>query len=631
MEPTPPQHASTMTEKRSFFPRSWFLLLLYLVTLLWLSQGCLDYFPSNEEPTTKQEQQTDASSDTSSSPKPEVSLPEQAPSEPTSDKQETRPEEVPTPDTSIKETTEPTPEASPPEPTPDRLGHTSPYWWQDAVIYQLMLRSFQDSDGDGIGDIKGLISRLDYLNDGDPTTTNDLGVNAIWLLPIFKAHSEHGYDTIDYKMIQPEYGTLQDFRTLVKEAHRRGIRIVLDMVFNHTSDLHPWFKDAKSSPSSPKRDWYVWQDTDPKWGQPWGGGTSWHPFNGFFYYGVFWKGMPDLNFRHAPVRQEVVAISHFWLSQGVDGFRFDAARYMVEGKSHHEQGDQPETHALWREYRTNIKKVSKQVMLVGEVWTDINKIIPYCKGDEFDLVFHFPIAEAIYQSITKRQSSVLWRALEASYPMAFSCWSPFLSNHDQTRVMTRLNKNMADMRAAAWLFLTLPGTPFLYYGEEIGTLQGTEHKGYDTRAPMAWTSAPKGGFTTGQPWHPLPIHDKANVADQTKDPKSLLSLYRSLVRLRLNHKPLRIGNFLPLIIDGKGVSAVVAFIRIHEKQRMAVLVNMSQQPIQQMKLKFSIKVGSIKTVLTQGKVTLYPAKPNEPNHHFVDLEPGGAAVLELQE
>ncbi|TNE47139.1 MAG: alpha-amylase [Deltaproteobacteria bacterium] len=618
------QLRSEQQEQLSRQRMSWWMIGLYGVLLLWGSQGCLDYFPPDKEHTAQQEPTLDHSSSTG----PEPTRQEPPPERLTQDRIEAADEPQAEADAS-PEAREPVREEPATEPAPDRLGHVSTYWWQDAVIYQLMLRSFQDSDGDGIGDIKGLISRLDYLNDGDPNTTDDLGVNAIWLLPIFKAHSEHGYDTIDYQAIQPEYGTLQDFKNLVKEAHRRGIRVVLDMVFNHTSDLHPWFKDASASPTSSKRDWYVWRDTNPNWQQPWGGGTSWHPLNGFFYYGVFWKGMPDLNFRHPPVRQQMTVISHFWLSQGVDGFRFDAARYMVEGKTSNEQGDQPETHAYWREYRTNIKKVSKQVMLVGEVWTDIGNIIPYCKGDEFDLVFHFPIAEAIYQSITKRQSYGLWRALEASYAMPFTCWSAFLSNHDQVRIMTRLNKNMADMRTAAWLFLTLPGTPFLYYGEEIGTLQGTENKGYDTRAPMAWTAAPQGGFTQGKPWHPLPQHDKANVAGQTQDPNSLLSLYRKLIRVRNNHRALRTGTFAPLILDGQGVSAVVAFIRTHEKQRLAVVVNMGQQPIQKMTLKFSIDVGSMRTVASEGKVTLYPPTPNNPKFHYVDLEAGGAAVLEL--
>ena len=605
------------------------LRILFLCTLLFLPFGCLDYFPPDKEAPAVQEgtDRLETVAEPVSSPDLGKETPRAEPpliEESTDAGQEVPPDIVPEP--------EPLPEPQPektPEITPENPGHPSPLWWQDAVIYQLMLRSFQDSNGDGIGDIKGLIQRLDYLNDGDPKTTHDLGVNAIWLLPIFHAESDHGYDTIDYKKIQPEYGTLQDFQTLVKEARRRGIRVVLDMVFNHTSNLHPWFKDASSSENSSKRDWYVWRNTNPNWQQPWGGGTVWHPLGNSFYYGVFWKGMPDLNFRNSSVRQEFTDISKYWINQGVGGFRFDAARYMIEGNSSNAQGDQPETHAYWREYRKNIKQLDPQMMLVGEVWTDIHNIIPYGQGDEFDLLFHFPIAEALYHSITQRQSSILWRALEASYKMPFQHWSIFLSNHDQTRIMTRLQQNIGDMRAAAWLLMTLPGTPFLYYGEEIGTLQGTEHKGYDTRAPMAWTKDPKGGFTTGQPWHPLPQHDKANVAQQTNDPNSLLSLYRKLIRVRLQHPALRVGNFLPLIIDGSGVAAVVAFIRIHKDQRLAVLVNLSDKPVPQIKLKFSIDVASLRAIATQGKVTFGAPKPAEPKHHFVDLEARGAVVMEL--
>jgi len=559
-----------------------------------------------------------------------VPLPEKSPNKEVVQEPEASPEPSvnETTDAGFENTLEPIPERVP-EVVPEKPGYQSPYWWQDAVVYQIMLRSFQDSDGDGIGDIKGLIKRLDYLNDGDPKTTDDLGVNAIWLLPIFSAKSAHGYDTLDYKKVQAEYGSLQDFKTLIKEAHRRGIRIILDMVFNHTSDEHPWFKESKKNTSSTKRDWYVWRKSNPKWPQPWGGGTSWHPFGPFFYYGVFWKGMPDLNLRHIPVRREVAHISRYWLSLGVDGFRFDAARYMIEGDAAHKQGDQPETHAFWKEYRNNVKSVSKQVMLVGEIWTDIHKITPYCKGDEFDLAFHFPLADAIYHSITQRQSSILWRALEASYKMPFTCWAPFLSNHDTTRIFTRFQQNATDMRSAAWLLLTIPGTPFIYYGEELGTLQGTLHKGYDTRMPMAWTKDTKGGFTTGTPWHPLPKHDKANVAGQTKDANSFLSLYRKLIRVRLQYPALRVGTFLPLIMDGQGVASVVAFIRIHKEQRLAVLVNVGKKPVKNIKLLFSIDVAKIKPVLTEGKVVFRPPLASSPKTHFADLEAGGAAVFEL--
>src|SRR5512140_3005185 len=203
-------------------------------------------------------------------------------------------------------------------------------WWDGAVFYEIFVRSFQDSNGDGIGDLAGLTSRLDYLNDGDPKTTTDLGVDAVWLMPVFDSPSYHGYDTTDYEKIDADYGGDAQFDAFVAAAHARGIKVMLDLVVNHTGSGHPWFADSASSPTSARRDWYVWSPTDLGWTQPFGSAGTWHPMNGAFFYGVFWGGMPDLNFRNAEVQAEVKRIASLWLARGVDGFRLDAARHLVE-------------------------------------------------------------------------------------------------------------------------------------------------------------------------------------------------------------------------------------------------------------------------------------------------------------
>ncbi|HWC65519.1 MAG TPA: alpha-amylase family glycosyl hydrolase, partial [Thermoanaerobaculia bacterium] len=246
------------------------------------------------------------------------------------------------------------------------------------VFYEVFVRSFQDSDGDGIGDLGGLISRLDYLNDGNPDSATSLGVDGIWLMPVFRSPSYHGYDTADYETINPDYGSDADFRRLLDEAHRRGMKVIVDLVVNHTSAEHPWFVDAASSPSARHRDWYVWSPVDPGWTQPWGGATpTWHPLGGAFFYGVFWGGMPDLNFRNPEVRAEIERIAALWLARGVDGFRLDAARHLVEDGPGPLQTDTPETHAYWKEFAESVRAVKPDATLVGEIWSDTATIAPY--------------------------------------------------------------------------------------------------------------------------------------------------------------------------------------------------------------------------------------------------------------
>src|ERR1700687_5098858 len=280
-------------------------------------------------------------------------------------------------------------------------------WANGAVFYEVFVRSFQDSDGDGNGDLKGLISRLDYLNDGNPATSTDLGVDALWLMPVFASPSYHGYDTVNYEKINRDYGTDADFDQLLAEAHKRGIKIVVDLVLNHTGGDHPWFVESAKSPTSAKRDWYVWSPTDLHWTQPWNHeGPTWHERRGAFYYGIFWSGMPDLNYRTPAVREEVKRIAALWLRRGVDGFRLDAARYLFEDGPGAGQHDLPETHAFWKEFASHVRSVKPEATLIGENWTETPLIAPYYGstqvvpgGDELPLNFDFPLASRIVEGV----------------------------------------------------------------------------------------------------------------------------------------------------------------------------------------------------------------------------------------
>jgi glycosidase len=446
-------------------------------------------------------------------------------------------------------------EAPPPAP-PVQWKHD---WANGAVFYQILVRSFADSNGDGKGDLPGLVSKLDYLNDGDPATHDDLGVDAIWLLPVFSSGSYHGYDTLDYDDIDRELGTNEDFQRLCREAHKRGIRVIVDLVLNHTSIDHPWFKDSASSPKSPKRDWYVWRPDDPGWTRPWSNDATWHKKNGDYYYGLFWSGMPDLNFRNPEVRAEAERIAKLWLDRGVDGFRLDAARHLIEGPDG-EQADTPETHAFWKEFAAYVRGVRPDAILVGEVWTGSQGIAPYygdtsviAGGDELPMTFDFPIGGAIVSAVKTGKAVNVFSQLhemQRYYPRGVLD-APFLKNHDQARVATELDGDLPRLRAAAAVLLTLPGAPFIYYGEEIGMRNygpgfgsrgGAGKQDQDKRTPLPWDGTPRGGFSTAKPWHDFSGgHETLNVASERADPGSLLSRYRDLIALRHGSEALRQG------------------------------------------------------------------------------------------
>lgn len=453
-------------------------------------------------------------------------------------------------------------------------------WAKGAVFYEIFVRSFADSNGDGIGDLQGLISKLDYLNDGDPSTTSDLGIDGIWLMPVFESPSYHGYDTIDYETIERDYGTNADFQQLLDEAHRRGIRVIVDFVVNHTSNQHPWFVEAASSPASPRRDWYVWSPTQLGWTQPWGGNnTTWHGAGGAFYYGVFWGGMPDLNWTNADAKAEMLRLARHWLAAGVDGYRLDATRYLVETGGGPGQADTPETHQALKDLATAVRTFKPESILVAENWTTAPIIATYYGstgvirgGDEMPMNFNFPLADAIVRGVNIGTSTPITASIaemQSLYP-AGVLDAPFLTNHDQTRLASVLGNNSSKLRNAAAILLTLPGVPFLYYGEEVGILNGPTSGDESKRTPMPWT--PNGGFSTATPWFQYaPGIATANVAAQTSDSTSLLSRYRNLIRVRKSSPALRNGALELLGSNGQ----VLAFLRRDAAETVLVAHNVS--------------------------------------------------------
>jgi len=455
-------------------------------------------------------------------------------------------------------------------------------WWDDAVFYEIFVRSFADSTegplaGDGIGDLRGIIERLDYLNDGDPTTHDDLGVTALWLMPIAESPSYHGYDVVDYRAVDAEYGTREDFLALVQACHERGMRVIVDTVINHCSSDHPWFQQS-IDPSSPMHDWFVWADTPPT-GEGAPQHAVWHDRfkkrNGRYYYGFFWGGMPDFNLRSPEATAAVHDFSKFWLTDmKADGLRLDAIKHLIEDGVVFE--NTPETNDWLAEYNRAMHAANPDAFLVGEVWSDTATIDRFLESS-VDSAFSFPLAFAIAEAINKADGKTLRTTLqEIEATSRFDRLSTFIGNHDMDRVLDRLGGSRERCAAAATLLLTLPGIPFIYYGEEIG-MHGTKPDP-DIRTPMQWAPDTKtAGFTSGNPWKsPKPDTATVNVEAQASDPASLRSRYRDLIALRAASAALRGGGFR--VIDS-GSDAVFAFERQSPSQRLLVMVNLSDKPV----------------------------------------------------
>jgi len=462
-------------------------------------------------------------------------------------------------------------------------------WWREAVFYEIFVRSYCDSDGDGIGDFNGLTSKLDYLQ--------DLGINGIWLMPINPSPSYHGYDVLNYYAVNPQYGTMDDFSNLVAEAHARGIRIIIDLVLNHTSSLHPFFKDANNNPQSTYRDWYLWADSYSS--------NHWYAGITGYYYAFFGSGMPDLNYSNPDVSAQMYNVVRFWLEDvGIDGFRIDAAKHLVEEGLQLEGTES--THAWLRDFYKMYKAENPEAYTVGEIYGAGAFAAKGYTGDQLDQIFNFEMAggfngSALGESNTGINSAIFF-ALE---DMPGGEYATFLSNHDQNRIMSALNGNLGKAKVAASLMLTAPGTPFLYYGEEIG-MEGKKPD-EDIRLPMQWSDAANAGFTSGIPWRsPAADYLDTNVADETNDPTSLLSHYRNLIMLRNEHPALRYGSIASVVTNNPGIYAA---LRITEGEIIMILINLTDNPINNYGLSLrstSIPDGSyqIKTILGTGLETV---------------------------
>ncbi len=470
---------------------------------------------------------------------------------------------------------------TPKQPVPPMMTTAEEYgypWWNDVVFYQIFVRSFYDSDGDGIGDFNGIIEKMDYLNDGDPDTDTDLEITGIWLMPIYPSPSYHGYDVTDFTGINPDYGTMEDFENFLAAAHERGIKVILDWEINHTSTRHPWFEDS-INPESEYRDWYVWEEDEPDWTGPWGQDV-WHRNleAGASYYGIFWEGMPDLNYENHEVTDEMNLAVSFWVEEvGVDGLRIDAARHLIEEGP--KQQNTEATHEWYQEWFPWFKDLDalQEPMVIGEVWDASRNAARFVDDEELDLVFDFDLAGGLVEAVTHGYGIKAASAIEdeilffPEYQMG-----TFLSNHDMARVMTAFRDDYGKAKVAATTLLTAPGIPFVYYGEEIGMEGGKPDE--NIRRPMQWDDSDFAGFTTGAaPWKmPQGDYTDKNVAMQSEDDASLLNHYRKLINLRNQYPALKIGNYLPIDVSDITIYAVM---RSTEEQKFIVLVNMTENEV----------------------------------------------------
>jgi glycosidase len=460
-----------------------------------------------------------------------------------------------------------TPTASPAPAAATAVAVSKP-WWQDAVFYQIWPRSFADSNGDGTGDFAGIAQKLPYLA--------DLGVNALWLTPMFEAPSYHGYDFTEFYQVETDYGSQQEFKALIDAAKAKNIRIILDLVINHISDQHDWFKRSAAG-EAPYKDYFIWRKDLPTdgWGPAWDASKTdpkvvWHYHEGRkeYYYAAFGASQPDLNLTHPDVVAEMKKMAKYWLDLGVAGFRLDAVRYAIE-TGPDGQADTLETIEYWKDFTQYVKSVQPDAMLVGEAWADLPVAAKYAGDGKaldagFDFEFGYKVLELLqgnggvkaeFGTMNSNTASSVEQLLQANYnarkaagvPMGY--FSPFLTNHDQPRIGWQLQGDLAKAKLAAAMLLTSPGSTYLYYGEEIGLSQASDAEHIQRRAPMLWDQSPQAGFTTAANawvqsdqlfppqretswWTPFLQAQQAakiTVADQQQDAKSLWSLYKFLI------------------------------------------------------------------------------------------------------
>jgi alpha-glucosidase len=491
-----------------------------------------------------------------------------------------------------------------------------PHWWQNGVVYQIYPLSFADSNGDGLGDLAGIRSRLSHLQ--------ELGVDALWISPFYPSPlADFGYDVSDYCGVDPRFGSLDDFDALVAQAHSLGLRVLLDFIPNHCSDQHPWFLAAQQDRRHPQRDWFLWHDGKPgadknaprglpnNWLSEFGGPAwTWHEATRQYYLHSFLKQQPDLNWRNPELRRAMLDVLRFWLGRGVDGFRVDAIHHLFKdaawrdnppnpdfrpGMSPRKQvlrrytTDLPEIHAAVREMRAVLDQSGPDKVLIGEAYLPFERLVAYY-GEHLD-GFHLPFN---FHLIHTRWDAAALRAMIAEYESALpsGAWPNWgLGNHDRSRIASRIGP--AQARVAAVLLCTLRGTPTLYYGDEIGmhdvpiapeqvhdpfekNVPGLGLGRDPERTPMQWSAAPHAGFSSATPWLPLASdYQQVNVERQQADPHSLLSLYRALLALRRAEPALAIGAYTPLEV----APPLLGYLRTHGDRRFGVLLNTSAREL----------------------------------------------------
>jgi len=507
------------------------------------------------------------------------------------------------------------------------------FWYKNAVFYEVSVSAFKDSNGDGRGDLQGLTEKLDYLQ--------NLGVDCIWLMPIYPSPlKDDGYDISDYYNVAKTFGNLSDFTVLLKSAHSRGIRIIMDLVMNHTSDEHPWFQAARADRKSPYRDYYVWSDTNENYKdariifldtEP--SNWTWDQQAGQYYWHRFYASQPDLNFDDPGVQKEMLNIARFWLDLGIDGFRADAVPYLFEREGTNCE-NLPETHAYLKKLRAFMDDHFPGRILLCEANQWPEQVRPYFgDGDEFHMAFHFPIMPRIFMALKKGRVDDLLEILNRTPSIPDNCqWCTFLRNHDELtlemvspqerewmweqyapeprmrlnlgirrRLAPLLDNDRRKLELANSLLFTLPGSPIIYYGDEIGmgdNIWLDDRNG--VRTPMQWDDSPNAGFTGAQPYTPLLEGEygfkRVNVAAQIFDPDSLFHVVRRMISIRKEHPAIGQGTFEWL---ATGTNAIAAYKRRHRDETMVILNNLSGQ-----KQTVELRKGNAVDVFTNEAISL---------------------------
>lgn len=477
-------------------------------------------------------------------------------------------------------------------------------WWHKGVVYQVYPRSYKDSDGDGIGDLRGIIEKLDYIK--------DLGIDAVWVSPVYPSPmADFGYDVSNYTGIHPMFGTMDDFDELLKETHSRGMKLILDLVPNHSSDQHPWFQESKSSKDNPKRDWYIWKDPAPDGGPPnnWlsvfgGSGWEYDEETEQYYYHAFLKEQPDLNWRNPEVQRAMLDVMRFWLEKGVDGFRVDVMWHMIKDDQFRDNPPNPDYNENMNSYSKLIPAYStdqEQVhdivatmrkvideyderLLIGEIYLPVHRLVQYYgqENDEAHLPFNFQLLQLPWNA-TKIKAII--SEYEGALPQGgWPNW--VLGNHDKSRIASRVGKEQA--RNAAMLLLSLRGTPTIYYGDELGMEDvnipqdkiqdpqalnepGMGRSRDPERTPMQWDDSDNAGFTTGEPWLPLmDNYEELNVEKQWSKQDSMLQLHKKLLKIRALEPALYVGTYVPVPSKGD----LLAYLREYEQDKFLVVLNL---------------------------------------------------------